>query len=65
MKPLTVGRAQLPPQDPDRELEGPICQIVGGVISPLLLNIALHDMEDALGVVHDRRGQITSKRALV
>lgn len=37
----------------------------GGVISPLLLNIALHDMEDALGVVHDRRGQITSKRALV
>jgi len=37
----------------------------GGVISPLLLNIALHEMEDALGVTHDRRGQITSTRALV
>jgi RNA-directed DNA polymerase len=37
----------------------------GGVISPLLLNIALHDMEDALEVTRDRRGQITSKRALV
>ncbi len=37
----------------------------GGVISPLLLNIALHGMEAALGVTHDRRGQINGKRALV
>jgi RNA-directed DNA polymerase len=30
----------------------------GGVISPLLLNVALHGMEAALGVVHDRQGEI-------
>lgn len=28
----------------------------GGVISPLLANIALHGMEQALGVQYDRRG---------
>jgi RNA-directed DNA polymerase len=37
----------------------------GGVISPLLANIALHGMEEALGVIHDKRGQIISNRALV
>jgi RNA-directed DNA polymerase len=37
----------------------------GGVISPLLANIALHGMEEALGVKHDKRGQIISKRAMV
>lgn len=37
----------------------------GGVISPLLLNVALHGMEAALGVRYDRRGQIVSRRALV
>src|SRR5262249_4033275 len=37
----------------------------GGVISPLLLNIALHGMEAALGVRHDRRGQIVGTRAVV
>jgi RNA-directed DNA polymerase len=36
----------------------------GGVISPLLANIALHGMEEALGVKH-RRGQIDGKRAVV
>ena len=36
----------------------------GGVISPLLANIALHGMEEALGVKH-RRGQIEGKRAVV
>ena len=36
----------------------------GGVISPLLANIALHGMEAALGVKH-RRGQIVGSRALV
>src|SRR5216684_7733393 len=30
----------------------------GGVISPLLLNIALHGLEAALGVEHNTRGQI-------
>src|SRR5215210_2282306 len=37
----------------------------GGVISPLLINIALHGMEQALGVRYDRRGQIKGSRALV
>lgn len=37
----------------------------GGVISPLLANIALHGMEEALGVKYDKRGQIVSKRAIV
>ena len=36
----------------------------GGVISPLLANIALHGMEAALGVQH-RRGQVVGPRALV
>jgi RNA-directed DNA polymerase len=37
----------------------------GGVISPLLANIALHGMEEALGVKYNNRGQIRGKRAVV
>jgi RNA-directed DNA polymerase len=37
----------------------------GGVISPLLLNIALHGMEAALGVQHDSQGANRGKRAVV
>jgi len=37
----------------------------GGVISPLLLNIALHGMEKALGVRHSKRGGIIGNRAVV
>jgi len=37
----------------------------GGVISPLLANIALHGMEEALGVKHNNKGEIRSKRAVV
>jgi RNA-directed DNA polymerase len=37
----------------------------GGVVSPLLANIALHGMEDAIGVKHDYRGQLIGKRAVV
>jgi len=37
----------------------------GGVISPLLANIALHGMEEALGVKHRKRGELDSKRAVV
>jgi RNA-directed DNA polymerase len=37
----------------------------GGCISPLLLNIALHGMEEALGVRHNCRGHIVGKRAVV
>jgi RNA-directed DNA polymerase len=37
----------------------------GGVISPLLANIALHGLEVAMGVAHNNRGEICSKRAVV
>jgi RNA-directed DNA polymerase len=37
----------------------------GGVISPLLLNIALHGMESALGVHYNRQGEIAGERAVV
>jgi RNA-directed DNA polymerase len=37
----------------------------GSIIGPLLMNISLHGMEDALGVRYDGRGQIRGSRALV
>src|SRR6266849_2346583 len=37
----------------------------GGVISPLLLNIALHGLEAALGVRHNHAGEIVGTRAVV
>lgn len=37
----------------------------GGVVSPLLANIALHGMEEALGVKYDCRGQLIGTRAVV
>jgi len=37
----------------------------GGVVSPLLANIALHGMEEAIGVKYDYRGQLIGKRAVV
>jgi len=45
--------------------ETPLGTPQGGVISPLLLNIALHGMEEALGIHYDTRGQIRGKRAVV
>jgi len=36
----------------------------GGVASPLLANIALHGMEEALGVTYDKRGQTIGTRGL-
>lgn len=37
----------------------------GGIISPLLANISLHGMENALGVKYNNRGEITGRRAVV
>jgi len=37
----------------------------GGVVSPLLANIALHGMEEAIGVKYDCRGQLIGRRAVV
>jgi RNA-directed DNA polymerase len=45
--------------------ETPLGTPQGGVISPLLLNIALHGMEAALGVTGNARGESKGKRAVV
>ena len=37
----------------------------GGVVSPLLATIALHGMEEALGVTSDSQGHLRSNRAVV
>jgi RNA-directed DNA polymerase len=37
----------------------------GGVVSPLLANIALHGMEEALGVKQSKQGHLLSQRAVV
>lgn len=37
----------------------------GGIISPLLANIALHGMEDAIGVKYNNRGEIRGKRTVI
>lgn len=37
----------------------------GGVISPLLLNIALHGMEEALGISYTQNGKTIGERAMV
>ena len=37
----------------------------GGIISPLLANIALHGMEESLGVKYNNRGELNSKRCVV
>ena len=37
----------------------------GGVISPLLLNIALHGMDQTIGVTYNSHGQLSGKRAVV
>ncbi len=37
----------------------------GGIISPLLMNIALHGMEEAVGMTFDAHGRSTGKRAVV
>jgi RNA-directed DNA polymerase len=37
----------------------------GGVTSPLLLNVALHGMEKALGVRYNSKGEISGTRAVV
>lgn len=37
----------------------------GGIISPLLANIALHGMEQALGIKYNCRGEIIGKRIVI
>jgi RNA-directed DNA polymerase len=37
----------------------------GGIISPLLANIALHGLEEHLGVKYNNRGEVLGKRLLV
>ena len=37
----------------------------GGLVSPLLANIALHGMEQSLGIKYDKRGQIIGNRIVI
>lgn len=37
----------------------------GGIISPLLANIALHGMEEAIGVKYNKRGESNGRRMIV
>lgn len=37
----------------------------GGIVSPLLANIALHGMEDAIGVKYNANGELIGKRSIV
>ena len=37
----------------------------GGIISPLLLNVALHGMEKAIGVYYEKSGKYTQLRSNV
>ncbi|MEU6722057.1 group II intron maturase-specific domain-containing protein, partial [Nonomuraea sp. NPDC046802] len=46
----TATRAFLQPPITQRDLEAEVAHCVGGVISPLLLNVALHGLETAAGV---------------
>src|SRR5262245_58575050 len=62
---LAVPGSQTGSWDGYIEHEGLFCKIVWGVLSPLLLNVALHGLEAALGVVHNSKGEIAGKRALV
>ena len=62
---LAVAGAQTGSRDGYIEHERLFCKIVWGVSSPLLLNIALHGMEAALGVRHDAQGTSRGKRAVV
>jgi RNA-directed DNA polymerase len=62
---LAVAGSQTGSRDGYIEQERLFCKIVWGVISPLLLNIALHGMEAALGVTHNHKGEIAGRRAVV
>src|SRR3954462_15131013 len=62
---LAVAGSQTGSRDGYMEQERLFCKIVWGAISPLLLNIALHGMEAALGVRHDTQGTSIGKRAVV
>jgi len=51
-----IARPKPFPLDPDPKLEGEFCKIVGGVLSPLLANVALDGMEWLFGA-EDKRGR--------
>ena len=46
LKPISIGRPQPPPWNRYRELRKPFCNIAGGVITPLLANIALGVLDE-------------------
>jgi RNA-directed DNA polymerase len=52
----------LHPPITQRHIEREVAHCVGGVISPLLLNVALHGLEEAAGVQHERSDSRRTKR---
>jgi hypothetical protein len=67
MKAISIGCTQLSSRDRYliHETQNLFGNIVRGVISPLLANIALHGMEEAIGVKHTAQGHIKGTRAVV
>jgi RNA-directed DNA polymerase len=60
---LTTGdtRQTLQPAVTQRHLKAEVAHCVGGVISPLLLNVALHGLEEAAGVRYQTTERVTNK----
>ncbi|MBO0794284.1 MAG: hypothetical protein J2P36_25505 [Ktedonobacteraceae bacterium] len=67
MEAVSIGRTQLSSRDRHliHETQNLFGNIVRGVISPLLANVALHGLEEALGIRRRKTGGITGPRALV
>ena len=62
MKPVAIGGPQPRPWDRYRELKKPFCNIAGGVISPLLANVALHGLETSIQQAFPQRKPGTNVR---
>jgi hypothetical protein len=58
---LFAAPGQFQPPVTQRHLEAEVPHCVGGVISPLLLNVALHGLEEAAGVSYATSGSGASE----
>src|ERR687885_2052210 len=56
LKPSPIAGSQSLTRDGDRKVElyQPFCNVVGGVISPLLANVALHGMAEVAAQAYGR-----------
>lgn len=67
VKTVSIARMKVATRDHYliHEPQNQFCNIGGGVISPLLANIALHGMEEAIGVKYSSQGSLKGERAVV